>query len=137
MVNKVVGLRSEAAAPLPTQPFSLTVDLDHAADRDNVAIRVQAMRLLPGAGGLIEVHPTGDGYFKLKPKPIPIPFGALKGTSDRIELADYPTAGPGEPPVVFPELLVFIAYDDTGDETTGGFHSVVVPISTHPHLLAR
>src|SRR5215469_2928860 len=137
MVNKVVGVRCEPPAPMPDDPFSLTIDLDQPVDRDNVAIRLQAMRVLPGAGGSIEVHPTGDGYFKLPPKPIPVPRHAIKGTSDRIQLADQPTAGPGEPPVVFPELLIFIAYDDTGNQTIGGFHSVVVPISRFPHLAAR
>jgi hypothetical protein len=137
MVNKVVELSCEPAAPLPEDSFRLTVELDQEVVRANVAIRVQAMRILQGAGGAIELHPTGDGYFKLPPKPIPIALTAAKGTSDGIQLANPPTAAPGEPPVVFPELLVFIAYDDTGDRTIGGFHSLVVPVSTHPHIRVR
>jgi hypothetical protein len=137
MVNKVVALTCEVPDPLPGDIIHLTVDLDQVVVRPNVAIRLDAKRILLGANGAIELHPTGDGYFKLPPKPIPVAVTAAKGTSDGIQLADPPTAGPGEPPIVFPELLLFIAYDDTGDQTISGFHARVVPISTHPHMRAR
>jgi len=112
------------------QPFELTVVLDRVVEGQDVAVRVEKQRLVLALGGFPELRPTGSTYFEKPPKPIAVKVGSQQGTSDQIEVKTNPTVGGNEPPVVFPEQLVFSAFDvGTGPgpiPTT--FRSDIVPI---------
>lgn len=122
MSFSITDLSCDPAQPQADQPFRLTVELDrNAASEEKVSVEKQ--RIVKNAGGFLELRPTGPNYFKLDPQPITVHAGAKRGTSGPIVVRRDAKAQPGEPPVRFPEHLLF-----TGFGKPDGFQCEVVPI---------
>lgn len=111
------------------QPFKLTVVLDRVVEGQDVTVYLEKQRLVLAGGGFPELRPTGSTYFELNPRPIVVKVGSQQGTSDDIKVKTNASVGGNEPPVVFPEQLVFSAFDVGTGPVPGTFRSEIVPIS--------
>jgi hypothetical protein len=89
---------------------------------------LEKQRIVKNTSGVPELRPTGPDYFKLDPQPIKVGAGTKSASSDPIEVRKNAMAQTGEPPVRFPEQVLFTAFGDPPDR----FHCVVVPILPPP-----
>jgi len=127
MSFRIVRLLADPAQPSAGQRFQLTAELDQSASSD-VRVLLEKQRIVKGNSGVPELRPTGPDYFALDPQPIKIQAGTNRGTSEPIEVRTNAIAQPGEPPVRFPEQLLFTAFDDP----PGEFHCQVLTILRPP-----
>ena len=123
MSFRVKNLSCDPPENHTTEPFRLRVELEQNTSTE-VTVSLEKQRLVRNIGGQPELRPTGPSYFKLDPQPIIVAAGTNKGLSEPISVRNDATAEPGEPPVHFPEQLLFTAFGDPADR----FRSVVVPI---------
>lgn len=126
MSFKVANLSCDPAQPRAGQSFRLTVELDWDAPSE-LNVLLEKQRIVKGISGALELRPTGPDYFNLDPQPIKVDAGTNCGTSEPIEVRKNAIAQPGEPPVRFPEQLLFTAFGEPD-----GFHCEVVPILRPP-----
>jgi hypothetical protein len=127
MSFRVVTLSCDPAQPHAGQSFRLTVELDQNAPSE-VKVLLEKQRIVKSTSGALELRPTGPDYFNLDPQPIKVDAGTNSGDSEPIEVRKNAIAQPGEPPVRFPEQLLFTAFGEPNDR----FHCLVVPILRPP-----
>jgi len=126
---KIVNLTCDPPSPKAGSPFRLTIQLDQDVQGNAIKVSLEKQRIVLSIGGAPELRPTGPDYFEahFDPNPITVKAGSRTGTSDPIEVKKMPSAESGEPPIAFPERLLFTAFD-TGTVLSTGFCVLVVPI---------
>jgi hypothetical protein len=121
---RVVNISCYPAQPKAGEILRLLVILDNAAARDTT-VSVEKQRIVKSVGGFPELRPTGNSYFDKPPLPIKVNAGEKTGISDPIVVKKDAQAGQGEPPVNFPEQVLFSAFIG---QIAGGFQSVIALI---------
>lgn len=129
MTVQIYSLSCDPSRPEAGQSFRLTVELETAADA-SIIISLEKQRIL-AANGTPELRPTGPDYFQIGPKPIAIKMGEKSGMSEPIIVKVNAKAESGEPPVAFPENLLFSAF---AGQPTKRFACTVVPVSSAEHF---
>lgn len=125
---KIVALSCDPPEPKAGQPFKLTVEMNEHTNID-VLITMEKQRVVRSFGGQPEVRPTGGKYFSIDPPPIEIKTATKAGTSDFIEVRIDAKGLDGDPPVAFPEQLLFTAYSPASSPISStGFLSALVRI---------
>jgi hypothetical protein len=106
----LVSLRLETSEPIPAGTrFRLRAELSHETE-ERLQVALEKQRILWNSGGFPELRPTGV-YFDLDPAPFYIEAGQALGASTPIQVMSNPQGVEGDPPVHFPESLLFTAFD--------------------------
>ena len=121
----VVGLKSVPQEPVAGTPFHLVVELAARTTTD-VLVALEKQRIVEDVGGEPVLRPTGLMYFAIDPQPIRVPAGMARGQSEAIAVRSNPVAPSGDPPIRFPEQLLFSA--TAGSRPARQSRSVVVPV---------
>jgi hypothetical protein len=124
-MSKVANIFCYPEQPQAGEIFRLLVTLNDAAGAD-VTVLLEKQRLVASNGGFPELRPTGSKYFDKPPQPIKVSKGEKIGFSEPIVVKKNAQAEIGEPPVRFPEQVLFSGYVGQLSE---GFASVLTTIS--------
>ena len=118
-----LSVLGDAASVSAGDKLQLVVEL---ADKpsDNVTVIVTNQRLVMSFGGYPELWPTHD-YFEVYPDPITVYTNHRYGLSNEFKLGLNPTILEPDPPIAYPEHLLFTAWIE-GDPTT--FQSVAIRV---------
>ncbi len=133
MPIEIATVLADPEDPLAGEGFVLNIALNSPASKD-LTIVLEKQRLVNNEGGTPELRPTGPSYFDLFPGPIQLPAGSKTGTSGPISVRRDATAESGDPPVQFPEQILFTA---SSRQLSKGFRSVVVRVSLPEATLIR
>jgi hypothetical protein len=106
---EITKLTCDPAEPTAGQFFRLMVELEQNAPVD-IAVLLEKQRIVRSVGGQPELIPTGQEYFELDPQPIKVDGGKRQGISEPIQVRRHAQAEAGDPPVRFPEQLLFTAF---------------------------
>jgi hypothetical protein len=137
MPYKVIDLTCESNHQNAGKPFFLTVKLDRPVQESEVRVSLEQQRLILSDGGFPELRPTGGDYFDLNPKFVTVKSGSQSGTSSPVQVKKNPKGGEGDPPVAFPEQLVFSAIDFGVPQAAKAFRSVLVLIEAAKPVASR
>jgi len=133
MPVEIATISCDPTNPVPEEPFVLKIELISPAAKD-ITVVLEKQRIVGDAGRTPELRPTGPTYFDLFPGPIDVSVGSKTGISGPISVRRDATAESGDPPVRFPEQILFSA---SSLELSEGFTSVVVRISLPEAKLIR
>jgi hypothetical protein len=98
---EITKLTCDPAEPTAGQFFRLMVELEQNAPVD-IAVLLEKQRIVRSVGGQPELIPTGQ--------PIKVDGGKRQGISEPIQVRRHAQAEAGDPPVRFPEQLLFTAF---------------------------
>jgi T3SS negative regulator,GrlR len=123
----IVKLNCDPSQPTAGQGFRLLVELAENAPVD-LQVSLEEQRIVQSRGGEPLLVSTGTQYFDLGPRPVKVERGKNYGTSEVIQVKKNPQGEQGDPPVRFPEQLLFTAFGDP----SARFRSIVVTILGPP-----
>ena len=129
MSFRIVRLSCDSAQPRAGQSFRLAVELDQNVPSE-VKVSLEKQRIVKDANGSPVLRPAGDHYFNLDPQPIKVNAGTNLETSEPIEVKTNAMVPPADPPVRFPEQLLFTAFDEPPES----FQCAVVLILRPPDV---
>lgn len=112
---RVEHIRIEPVVPSVGQDFYIYVSINAPSERD-IALGVEKQRILPAIGGNPLLFPTGEAYFEKSPSAILIKAGDKTGLSLPIAVSVNAHAPGGDPPVIFPEKLLFTIFEGAFSE---------------------
>jgi hypothetical protein len=125
MPIEIVTTSCDPTNPIAGETFVLNIELNSPAPKD-LTVVLEKQRVVGNVGGTPELRPTGPNYFDLFPGPIKLSAGSKTGTSGPISVRRDAAAESGDPPVRFPEQILFSA---SSKQLSNGFTSVVVRVS--------
>jgi hypothetical protein len=105
---ELVDLSSDTTDVDVGTQFSLLVRIA-TPQSSEVVVLLEKQRIVQASGGEPLLRPTGAKYFQVAPQPIRIAANSTTASSDPIVVAKGASAPTGDPPVRFPEHLLFTA----------------------------